>query len=455
MASKSLILAGVAAVALAPTPALATTISEEQAAALLDRLDQLEREVQALRAQLGTAQSAQQRQTEQLTVKIAEVEQAAQASENPPVKFKGASEIKADDGWSAKPGGRVLFDFAGLSAPDSINVPGEGFTNEARRVRFGVQGSIPGGFGYKVKVEFSRGVELMDALLNYKSGGLKLTVGQHNNFQSLEELSSSNDTSFIERSAFTDAFGFERKVGISAEVKAGDILLQGGVFTDNVADLSDANDSIGLDGRVVFAPTVGDTQLHFGGSFHWRDLGDNISSVRYRQRPLIHSVNTRFINTGRISGATTETSYGLEAAVISGRFHAAAETHWAKVGRTMMPNPTFFGGSIEAGMFLTNDKREYKGGVFKGIKVNSPVGEGGIGAIQFNVRYDRLDLVDAGVIGGTQDGYMASLIWTPVDYVRFMLNYGHLEYGNALGIVGGAPNEYSVDVIGARAQISF
>ncbi|VAW04302.1 Phosphate/pyrophosphate-specific outer membrane porin OprP/OprO [hydrothermal vent metagenome] len=455
MASKSLILAGVAVIALAPSPALAAPISDEQAAAILDRLDQLEREVKALRAQLGTAQTTQQRQTEQLPAKITEVEQAAQTGENPSVKFKGAPEIRTDNGWSIKPRGRVLFDFAGLSAPDTINIPGEGFTNEARRVRFGVEGSIPGGFGYKVKVEFSRGVELMDALLNYKSGGLKLTVGQHNNFQSLEELSSSNVTSFIERSAFTDAFGFERKVGISAEVKTGDILLQGGMFTDNVADLSDANDSIGLDGRVVFAPKVGNTQLHFGGSVHWRDLSDNISSVRYRQRPLIHSVNTRFINTGRISGATTETSYGLEAAVIAGRFHAAGETHWAKVGRTAMPNPTFFGGSIEAGIFLTDDKREYKGGVFKGTKVNNPLREGGIGAIQFNVRYDRLDLVDAGIIGGTQDGYMASLIWTPVDHVRFMLNYGHLQYGNALGIVAGAPNEYSVDVVGARAQVSF
>ncbi|MEP6341160.1 porin, partial [Parasphingorhabdus sp.] len=231
--------------------------------------------------------------------------------------------------------------------------------------------------------------------------------------------------------------------------------LQGGVFTDNISDLGAANDSIGLDGRIVFAPKIGNAQLHLGASGHWRDLGDNITTVRYRQRPLIHSVSTRFINTGNIAGATSETSYGLEAAVISGRFHASAETHWAKVNRMAMPNPTFFGGSVEAGLFLTDDKREYKGGVFKGVKVKNPVGSGGIGAVQFNVRYDRLDLVDAGIIGGTQDGYMASLIWTPVNQVRFLLNYGHLVYGDALGIVPGAPNNYSVDVFGARAQVSF
>ncbi|QJB68492.1 OprO/OprP family phosphate-selective porin [Parasphingorhabdus halotolerans] len=451
MKLKAVICAGAAIAAFLPLQAQAAPITNEEASALLDRLNQLEQEVVSLRAKLSNVETVQQAQTEQ----VAAVEKVAQARSENSIKWKGAPEIKSDDGWSFKPRGRALFDFASLSAPSAINTPDEGFSNEARRIRLGVQGTIPGGFGYKIEADFADGVELTDAYLEYSKGNLAVIVGQHNNFQSLEELSSSNDTSFIERSAFTDAFGFERKVGVSAQIESGDALIQGGVFTDNLSDLNGANDSIGFDGRIVYAPKFGDTQLHFGGSAHWRDLGDTITSVRYRQRPLIHSVDTRFINTGNITGATSETSYGLEAAVISGRFHAAAETHWAKVSRTGMANPTFFGGSIEAGLFLTDDKREYKGGVFKGVKVSNPVGSGGLGAWQVNVRYDRLDLVDAGIIGGTQDGYMASLIWTPIDYVRFLLNYGHLEYGNAFGIVAGAPSDYSVDVFGARAQISF
>lgn len=451
MTFKNILISGAAMAALVPAQAFAAPISNEEAAALLERLNQLEQEVVNLRAQLGNVETLQQQQSKQ----VAEVEKVAQAKEKTSIQFKGAPEIKTDDGWSFKPRGRILYDFNNLSSvPSTIDIPGEGFSNEARRVRLGVQGKIPGGFGYKLEADLLDGVELTDAYLDYKAGGLTVTVGQHNNFQSLEEISSSNDTSFIERSAFTDAFGFERQVGISAAYQTGDLLLQGGVFTDNIDDLGDGNDSIGLDGRFVFAPKLGDAQLHLGGSIHWKDLGDEIDSLRYRQRPLIHSVDTRFINTGNID-AEEQLTYGLEAAVISGRFHAAAETHWAKVSRPGLANPTFFGGSIEAGMFLTDDSREYKGGAFKGVKVNNPVGSGGSGAWQVNVRYDRLDLTDAGIIGGTQDGYMASLIWTPVDYVRFLVNYGHLSYGNALGIVTGAPDDYSVDVIGARAQIAF
>src|SRR3546814_5389837 len=209
----------------------------------------------------------------------------------------------------------------------------------------------------------------MDAILTYKAKGLTFTVGQHNNFQGLEELSSSNDTSFLERAAFTDAFGFQRRLGLSAQYQTGALLLQGGAFSSNVDDLGDdENNAYGFDGRVVFAPKLGDAQLHFGGSAHWRDLGDTFDSVQYRQRPLVHSTDTRFIDTGSLIGATSETGYGLEAAAIVGRFHAAAESFWQTVERTGAAAPTFFGASVEAGVFPTNDHREYTGGAFKGVR---------------------------------------------------------------------------------------
>ncbi|MBA3834722.1 MAG: porin, partial [Sphingomonas sp.] len=79
-------------------------------------------------------------------------------------------------------------------------------------------------------------------------------------------MTSSLHTSFIERAAFTDAFNFERRVGVSAQWLRNDILLQGGFFTDSVSDLNsigDDNDSYGLDTRAVYMPKMGNNQLHF------------------------------------------------------------------------------------------------------------------------------------------------------------------------------------------------
>jgi len=454
------LLAGTAAIALYPAAAMAAPISEEQAAALLSKLNQLEREVADLKAQLGTVQQSQQVSTSAIAAtdaKIAATEAKLDQQQPAKIAFKGAPEIKGEGGWSFKPRGRILVDAGTVNAPNSIVDRGLGFANEARRIRMGVSGSMPGGFGYKLEADFADNeVDLTDAFLTYEQGGLTVTAGQHNNFQSLEELSSSNDTSFIERAAFTDAFGFQRQLGISAQYGVSDLLFQAGVFTDNIGDLNnDENDSIGFDLRAVAMPKFGDVQTHFGASYHFKDLGDAIGSRRYRQRPTVHFTDTRFIDTGTISNAESETSYGLEAALIAGRFHAAGEAHWLKLNRSgNLADPTFFGGSVEAGFFLTDDTRGYKEGMFKGVKVANPVGDGGLGAWQVNVRYDRLDLVDAGFVGGTQDAYQASLIWTPIDYVRFLLSYSKIDYSNAAILAAGS-GDYNVDVVAGRFQISF
>ena len=454
------LLAGTAAIALYPASAMAAPLSEEQAAALLSKLNQLEREVADLKSQLGTVQQTQQASTSAIAAtesKIAATEEKIEKQQPVKIGWKGAPEFKGDGGWSFKPRGRLLYDVGTVNAPDSIVDPGLGFANEARRIRLGVSGSIPGGFGYKLEADFAdNDVELTDALFTYENSGLTLTVGQHNTFQGLEEMSSSNDTSFIERAAYTDAFGFQRRVGVSAEYGVSDLLFQAGVFTANIGDLSnDENNAVGFDVRAVAMPKFGETQTHFGASYHYRDLGDSIGSRRYRQRPTVHFTDTRFIDTGNINSAESEASYGLEAAVISGRFHAAAEGHWLHLNRTgALADPTFFGGSVEAGFFLTDDTRGYKDGVFKGVKVSNPVGQGGMGAWQVNVRYDRLDLIDAGFTGGTQDAYQASLIWTPVDYVRFLLSYSKLDYNNAAILAAGNRN-YNVDAFAGRFQISF
>src|SRR3546814_16000090 len=89
--------------------------------------------------------------------------------------------------------------------------------------------------------------------------------------------------------------------------------------------------------------------------------------------------------------------------------------------------------------------------MFRGIKVKKPVGGGGIGAWQVNLRYDHLDLNDDGIVGGTQNGYMASLIWNPIDYVRFMINYARLQYSDEV-IPAGDARSYGVASFGARSE---
>ena len=405
-----------------------------QLAAMNARIDQLEGELAATKAEAAEAGQV--------------VDAPAPAADSEPV-----STLAKSDGWSFKPRGRLMFDAGFTNAPDSTGAS-DGFGNEVRRARLGASGDMPGGFGYKFEVDFAGNeISVADAILSYENGPIEIAIGQHNNFQSLEELTSSLHTTFIERAAFTDAFGFERRLGASVTYARGDVLAQAGVFTDNLEDTDSKNR--GADARIVFMPKAGDTQLHFGGSFHYNDLDDPAAQLRYRQRPLVHFTSQRFIDT-RSMGADSETGYGLEAAAIAGRFHAAAEGYWQSVDMPgVADDPSFFGGYVEAGLFLTNDTRGYKGGKFDRTKPSSPVGEGGIGSVQFTLRYDHLDLNDAGILGGRQAGYFAALVWKPTDYTALMLNYGRLQYTDAILPTASGDTSYGVDAIGMRAQIDF
>ncbi len=419
---------------------------QAQIETLSGRLDSMEVEAQETQA----ATAANTRAVEATSAAIATNTAAGNGAE---ISFAGAPEIEAPGGWSFKPFGRIQVDAGSISLPDGIGRE-DGFGSEIRRARIGLSGDIPGGFGYKFEIDFAgNSAEVTDAIITYGDGDLEVTAGQHNNFQSLEELTSSRFSSFIERAAFTDAFGFERRLGLSTQVTTGDVLLQIGAFTDNIGDLP--GKSWSLDGRAVVSPKVGDTQLHFGGSVHLTQLEAD-DTVRYRQRPLVHFTSERLINTGNID-ADSEFGAGLEAGVVAGPLHAVGEAFWQSVNTPGAgEDPDFFGGYVEVGYFLTRgDKRGYKGGKFDRTRPANPVDEGGMGAWQFNLRYDYLDLNSGTIIGGQQNSYYASLVWVPTDYTRLMLNYGHLQYDDAVYALPGGDRSYSADVFGLRGQIDF
>ena len=358
--------------------------------------------------------------------------------------------------WSFKPRGRLQIDTAGVDGPAAIGSKSLGVATEVRRAYLGFEGTIPGNFGYRAEVELANSaVEFTDLYLTYKPDPkLTLTLGQHKPFWGLEELTSDLFTSMMERAAFNSAFGFERRVGISAAYAGRDVLVQGGVFTDNTADLTlDTNNSYSFDGRVVYSPKFAGGQLHLGGSAHFRDFNDVSATARYRARPFVHTTDLRLVDT-RAFSASGERSFGAEAAYIAGRFHATAETHWITARRPGLADPTFNGGYGEVGLLLTDDVTAYKGGVYDRIKPKHPVGKGGIGAVQVNARYDWLDLNDAGIVGGRQQVAGLSLLWIPTDYVRFIVNYGYLWIDNA-AVPAGALTSYTADSLGMRAQFDF
>jgi phosphate-selective porin OprO/OprP len=403
--------------------------------------------------------------------------------------WKGAPQhADADEGWTFKVRGRLMVDAGYAGRPDSfVNRRNLGFNARVRRARIGVEGAIPGGFGYKAEVDYANStVGFGDVVLTYAPANkpFSLTLGNHESLNGMEQQSSSRWSSFIERAQINDAFVNARRLGLSAGLRASDNLLRfdAGLFAGHSIDASIDNGGWIGAARATYTPYVGKGFLHLGLNFQHRQFQANNNAVasvstgapstnqfaRYRARPFLQTTDQRFADTGSIA-AHGDDIFGAEAYLVQKSLHLGGEAQMLKVrsyrpgeiatgidafaggtGVTPFENPTFWGGHFELGYFLTGETRGYKNGTWDRTKVLNPVGKGGMGAVQLIGRFDYLDLNDARLIaaptttfatgatalasqssrearGGTQMGYLFGVTWIPTDYVRFLFNYIHTE----------------------------
>ena len=426
--------------------------------------------------------------------------------------WKGGPEFAdKDSGFTFKPKGFMQWDAGYVGYPEGderrgtvggIAFPNLGFNTRARRLVFGAEGTLPGSFGYKFELNFAQGsVDYEDIILTYdfKNSPLQLSIGNFYPYSSLETMTSSRLGTMMERASFTDAFNFNRRLGIGLQLsdKAADsYLLQAGLFSVPVNDASFTRTGWQASLRAIYSPTLGSTRLHLGANFQHRENTRESQDGRYRSRPLTQVTDQRFIDTGNIA-AKGDDVVGIEVAAIHKSIHLAAEAQKVWVNGTYTPgevtalnnaagsnagtvgtgyngDPSFFGGYFELGYFLTGESRAYKGGKWDRTKVLKRFNQGGWGAFSINGRVDYVDLTDdvdgssaslaapGYVNGGKQLGLQASVIWNPVDWMKFVAQYGHIDVTggprNALGqdlTKAANKRKFGIDTFAARAQLEF
>ncbi len=415
--------------------------------------------------------------------------------------WKGAPQWEDKSaGFSFKVRGRLMLDSAYAGKPDNyVANRNLGFNTRIRRARLGVEGALPGGFGYKLEADFANSsVGFGDVVLSYNRANSPLTVtlGNFETLNGMEQQSSSRWSSFIERAQVNDAFGNSRRLGIALGYKTSDnaFRIDAGLFTAHTIDSSFDNDGWIAAARATYAASAFGGLIHVGANYQHREFQSNANGVastsggapstnqiaRYRARPFLQTTDVRFVDTGSFA-ASGDDIFGLEAYGIFKSLHLGGEWQYLKSkaynsgtirtgldafagGSAVTPNgnPSFFGGHFEVGYFLTGETRGYKNGTWDRTKVLNPFDKGGWGAFQILARYDYLDLDTPELIGGptnnfvtgvstlsaltptasrrnrggTQTGYLVGLTWIPTDYVRFLVNYVRTDVeGGPLAVV--------------------
>lgn len=415
------------------TPATAQTAADIQA---------LQEQMKALQAQIDALKEQQER---------------AEASAAKVKKAEPASVVSTSDGefeWNIR--GRLFADTGWVNdSDDSANI----HASELRAARIGVEGKAWKNVKYIIEVDFAdNDADVKDGYLRYEGKTFDVTMGQFKTANSFEEITSARHTTFMERATFTDAFGFDRQIGLEIGFGNDNGKFSAGVFQGGNGV---GNDDEGLTfaARGHYAFELEDGWIHTGASFRHRDVGDDQSDLRYRVRPPIH-VSDRFINTGRI--AESDTFYGVELAGVMGPFHVAAE-YGVQDTNLRAPaagqdDPSFTGYYLETGWFLTGEQKGYKSGAgtWDRPKVNKTVREGGLGAWQIAARYDVTDLTDEGIFGGDQESITLGVNWYLNRHSRIMANYVMSDVKDAfLVAANGADGANDIDSFGLRFQVDW
>lgn len=326
----------------------------------------------------------------------------------------------ADDGYpTLELGGRAHLDVAFYD--DDVRKLGDG--GEVRRARLFASGKLAAEWSYKAQFDFAGGdVATKDLYVAYSglSAG-DLTIGQFKQPLSLENLTSSKYTTFVER-ALPVGLASDRRLGIGFEADGDRYVFAASAYGQEV-DEEGLDEGLGSGARFAYTPVKSDDDLvHLGIAAAWEEAPDASDTLRMRARPESHVTDVRLVDTGTLTGVEDLTRAGLEAAWVHGPFSLQGEYLGVDVNRRHEPDYSADGWYVFGSWFLTGESRPYKGGAFGRV---TPRGDGG--AWEVALRYSTLDFDDAGVAGGTEDNLTLGLNYYVTSHLRFMGNYTRVE----------------------------
>ncbi len=377
---------------------------------------------------------------------------------------KGGFQIKSEDGnFEAKLGGRIHFDANYYINEDDINTTAQNSKNDFffRRARLTLEGRAYD-FTYKFENDFASSGSgaaqnnegLREMWIGKKVlGGSNLRLGQAKPYRGMEELTSSNELTFMERPLATATGIYSKQFVLGAFLDGHGEGYGWGVSAYSPRSAADTNASgSGLNARGFIVPVRSNGNLvHIGLSASADQYDTRTATVRPRIVGREGGLRVSSTAGNQIIDGSVYNEQTTIAAELAARFGALtlqSEYAMASFKDTLSATPaadqdvdTYY---LQASYMLTSHTKPYdfKKGVFKSPKV-----DGEEGALELKARYDIIENKDAANREGSY--YTVGLNYYATPNTRFMLEYvdGQLNNNSA--------TELEASAVTARAQFNF
>ena len=379
--------------------------------------------------------------------------------------------LKSKDGNNtAQFTGRIHMDYRHYTPDYGVGQTTDSYQNlaEVRRARFGVRGQFAKDFKYQILGNFGNDVGASSSSTTMDEMWVNYAANPEMQFQfglfkmpfSLEQLTSSNNLDFMERSligqndselipaketgfmlhgvpkpGLTYAIAVSRgKANKNAEFDGLDYI---GRVTTNIAELTGSKAYV----------------AHLGAAYSAGEIKSGVAPVSGRTESRMQS---GWFTGPALSGATTRTRQGLEAAFAYNSLKVQGEQFNFKYDPLTGNDQEIKGYYVQAVYNLTGESHAYKDGAFGWIKPNNPIDKGGKGAWQVGVRMSEFDASTITVATGKSNRATAmtyGLTWFCTDNLRFMVNYVDTKFDALVGSSGSRVNGDKAVMF--RSQLSF
>ncbi len=341
-------------------------------------------------------------------------------------------------------GGRLHLDAAHID-DSGLSIEDE----EIRRARLELSVRLYNDWRLRVDREFAHGGGWRNLWLSYDvTEALTLRAGNFIAPFSMEDVGSSNETMFLERSLSQElAPGFD--VGVAALYQGRRFTLAGGYFGDalDAEDNTQIDKGRGVAARGTWSPIENRRQVvHVGVGLERREF-DAGAFRRIASGPEA-SLAPSVVTTGTLTDIDTSMSYNIEGAYSFGPVLVQGQFISTDLARNIGADVSLSSYYLQAGWIVTGERHRYgdAAGVFTG-----PNPRNSWGAVELAARVSSLDLSE-GVSSrsGEANDYAFGANWYLGRNFRLMGNYVHSEV-TALDPL----RDRDVDVLEARAQIDF
>lgn len=304
---------------------------------------------------------------------------------------------------------------------DNVQQDDYTYDSQLRRARLTFKVPIIKNWSSKLQVAINEGddtYEIKDLYLRYRGFDIAdIKVGKFKEPFGLENLTSSANHLFTERSLSTLAIG--RNKGISLSKANSKYSWNVGAYDIQKNGKVKAGGNKAYTARATFSPTNTIANYHhIGLAYSKRDLQGAEYEIK-TNGGVDNAIN--FVDTKNIATDTIE-KYGLELAWVRGPLSLQSELQRLQLNATnALENATYEGYYGQLSYFLTNDYRPYKKGRFSKVKPSSAKG-----SWEVTLRKGNLKSVDIGIENNNSDIRVASTVLGLNYYhnrnLKFMLN---------------------------------